>query len=268
MATKELVPQLEVIVAAKRQALMERKSKTPIEAVRALASMQKRPQPVLSSVRTDTAVMLIGQVRYRLPQTGPLSATYDPVAEGLRYVQAGAEAVALFTDETLYHGGLDDLVMVSRAINVPVISQDFVLDEYQVIEARAAGASALVLCASLLEQPTLRNLVSATQRNRMTAIVEVRNRDELEYALTLSPYVVGISTHDLNTQEDISPQVKGLFSLIPRSVQVMLTEGLKTLSEVEAAVRMGVDAVLIEESVLAEDPAHSKLQAVLRRQNP
>src|SRR5262245_18344419 len=107
MATKELVTQIDVIIAAKRQYLQERKSQTPIEAIRALASMQKRPHPVLSAINTDTPIMLIGHIKYSLPQTGPLMTTYDPVGLALRYVRAGVDAVTLFTDETLYQGGLD-----------------------------------------------------------------------------------------------------------------------------------------------------------------
>src|SRR5688500_10750561 len=192
MSTKDLIPQAEVVIAAKRQALAERRARTPIEAVRALASMQKRPQPVLNTVTADAQVVLIGQIKYT-PAQGNNTLDYDPVASALRYAKAGVEAVSLLTDETLYQGGLDDLVLVSRAVTVPVISQDFILDEYQIVEARAAGASALLLTSAVLEPPLLRTLVSATQRNRMTAIVEIHTAKELEYALRLSPYVIGIS---------------------------------------------------------------------------
>jgi indole-3-glycerol phosphate synthase len=265
MATKELIPQPDVILAAKRQSLDERKSRTPIEAVRALASMQKRPQPVLNTIAENAPVMLIGQIKYTAPHNGLLYEPYDPVATALRYVQAGVDAIALFTDETVYHGGLDDLVMVARAVNVPIISQDYILDEYQIVEARAAGASALMLYASALEKTLLRTLVSATQRNRMTAIVEVRSYEELDYALSLSPYVIGISSRDLFTPGFHSDQLHQLRPRIPANIRVMLTDGLTTLPEIEAAIKMGVDAVLVEGGLLDDPDVRADLQSMLHR---
>ncbi|MBZ0282901.1 MAG: hypothetical protein K8L97_19330 [Anaerolineae bacterium] len=262
MATKELTPQLDVILAAKRQYLQERKAKTPIEAVRALASMQKRPQPVLSSVMQDAPVMLIGQIKYA-PDTEPRRGGYDPVASAVKLVKNGADAVALFTDETLYQGGLDDLVLVSRAVSVPVISQDYFLDEYQIVEARAAGASALMLRAGILEPSALRTLVSATQRNRMTAIVEVHNSAELEHALKLSPYVIGIHPRDFRALDGGSGW--RIRPLAPPNIRVMVTEGLKTIDEVQAAVSLGVDAVLIDEHLLDDATQVADLHYALRR---
>ena len=93
MATKDLTPQAEIVIAAKRQALADRKSRTPIEAVRALASMQKRPKAVLNAVATDAQVALIGQIKYTQEKSG-LQTDYDPVATALRYVKAGVEAIS------------------------------------------------------------------------------------------------------------------------------------------------------------------------------
>lgn len=262
MATKELLPQLDVILAAKRQYLQERKAKTPIEAVRALASMQKRPQPVLSSVMHDASVMLIGQIKYT-PEADPLHGGYDPVASAVKMVKSGVDAVALFTDETLYQGGLDDLVLVSRAVSVPVISQDYFMDEYQVVEARAAGASALMLRAHMLEPSALRTLVSATQRNRMTAIVEVHNQTELENALKLSPYVIGINLRDFRSMDGSSGW--RIRPLTPPNIRIMITDGLKTIDEVQTAVELGVDAVLVDEHLLDDASKAADLQYALRR---
>ena len=252
------------MIAAKRQALADRKSRTPIEAVRALASMQKRPQPVLNTVTADAQVMLIGQIKYTQPQTNG-STDYDPVATALRYAKAGVEAVSLFTDEALYQGGLDDLVLVSRAVNVPVISQDFILDEYQIIEARAAGASALLLSSAVLEPALLRTLVSATQRNRMTAIVEIHTPDELDYALHLSPYVIGISNRDPWTHNYVDDHISKLRPLIPSNVNVMVTDGLQTLDEIEQVVKLGVHALLVRETILNDLEQVAQLNTILGR---
>lgn len=265
MTTKELVPQLDVILAAKRQYLLERKTKTPIEAVRALASMQKRPQPVLSMVTDSSRVMLIGQIKYALPQTGLIGDSYDPVAGALRYDRAEVDAVALFTDEGLYQRGLDDLVLVARAINLPVISQDYILDEYQVVEARAAGASAVILHSTVVEPPTLRALVSATHRNRMTAIVQITNQDELDYALSISPSVIGIRSREANTQQLDIDNARRLRAQIPSHIRVMFTDGLRSLDEVTAVTGLGLHAAIVRESVIESDEDLRRVNTLFNR---
>lgn len=267
MTTKELVPQLDVILSAKRRALSERKAKTPIEAVRALASMQKRPHPVLSTVTDAGTVMLIGQIKYTLPKTGDLNTSYDPVASALRFSQTGVDAIALFTDETLYQRGLDDLVLMSRAVNLPVISQDYILDEYQVVETRAAGASGLVLHSSVVDPATLRTLVSATQRNRMTAIVQVANQEELDYALALSPYVIGIRSRDADTQRLDIANARRLRDQIPSHIRVMFTDGLRSIDEVAAVAELGLHAVIVRETVIHEDSEIEALNRLLNRRS-
>ena len=251
MTTKELSPKLNEIITAKRKALEQRRAKTPIAALRALASMQSRPNPILSDVTpADEPIVIIGQVKHTLSHNGQL--VYDPVGAALRYQNLGVDAIALFTDEIVYANGLDDLMFVSRGVDLPVISQDYVLHEYQIIEARAAGASALMLSASVLDPPTLRALISDTQRNRMTAIVEVHNLAELEYALTLSPHVIGISSDNPFTPEielDLA-MTRRMRSLIPSHIRVMVMENLQTMEQVQEIASLEVDAMMVSESMI------------------
>ncbi len=251
MTTKELSPKLNEIIDAKRQSLEQRRAKTPIEALRALASMQNRPNPILSDVTSaDEPIVIIGQVKHTLSQNGQL--IYDPVGAALRYQNLGVDAIALFTDEIVYANGLDDLMFVSRGVDLPVISQDYVLHEYQIVEARAAGASALMLSASVLDPPTLRTLISDTQRNRMTAIVEVHNLAELDYALTLSPHVIGISSDNPFTPEielDLE-MTRRMRDRIPSHIRVMVMENLQSMQQVEIIANLGVDAMLVSEDMI------------------
>lgn len=267
MTTKELVPQLDVILAAKRRYLIERKTKTPIEAVRALASMQKRPYPVLSTVTDSSQVMLIGQIKYTLPQAGLMGDSYDPVAGALRYAQAGVDAVALFTDEVMYQRGLDDLVLVSRAVNLPIISQDYIVDEYQVVEARAAGASAVMLHSTVVEPALLRALVSATHRNRMTAIVQITNQDELNYALSISPSVIGIRSRDAATQQLDIDNARRLRDQIPSHIRVMFTDGLRSLDEATAVAGLGLHAAIVRETVIQSDDDLRQVNTLFNRRS-
>jgi len=259
--TRNLVPTVETIIAAKRQYVAERKAKTPIEAVRALASMQKRPQPILSTVSNDGRVMVVGRIVYSNADNGP--DTYDPVGTALRYARARVDAVALFTDMTLYQGGLDDLMLVSRAVNIPVISQDYILDEYQVVETRAAGASAVMLSASVLDGVLLRALVSASQRNRMTAIVQAQNEEELVYALSLSPHVIGLSKTEPNSRRLDVDTMARLRPMIPYHTRVMLADPVETFDEVKAIAGLRVDAIMVNEVLLGDSEKIQRLQALL-----
>lgn len=251
MTTRKLTSSIETIIAAKRHALAERKAKTPIEAIRALASMQSRPSPILSTVAdTSEPIILIGQIKHTRSSSGQV--VYDPVSMALRYAQKHVDAVSLFTDEVIYENGINDLMLVSRAVELPVICQDYVLDEYEIIEARAAGASALVLSAAVLDQQTLRRLISDTQRNRMTAIVQVHNEAELRYALTLSPHVIGLSSDNPMTPEielDLEA-TRRLRGLIPSHIRVMVMENLRTIEDAALVASLGVDAMMIDEQLL------------------
>ena len=248
----------ESIVIAKREALAARKAKTPIEAIRALASMQKRPQPVLGTVTNGAQTVLIGQVCH---QTS--AGAYDPVAAALRMLRAGFDALALFTDDTIYEGGLNDLTLVSRAVNVPVISQDYVVDEYQVVEARAAGASGLTVYANILDTTAQRLLVSATQRNRMTAIVQVGSENELSSALAISPQVIALHTGDpLNV--DVLRRMR---EQIPLHIRTFISYPLSTLEEVQAVVTVRSDAVLISSTLSEQRGIVTALRQILQHES-
>jgi indole-3-glycerol phosphate synthase len=259
--TQNLVPTVETIIAAKRQYLAERKSKTPIEAVRALASMQKRPQPILSTVSNDGRVMLVGRIIYN--NSNDNTDTYDPVGTALRYARARVDAVSLFTDSTIYQSGMDDLMLVSRAVSVPVLCQDYILEEYQVVETRAAGASAVVLPASVLDRALLRTLVSASQRNRMTAVVQVQNEDELAYALSLSPHVIGLSRTLPNSRRLDLDTLAQLRPMIPYHIRVMTTDPVESLDDVKAVVGLKVDAMMVNEVLLNDGDKVQRLHGLI-----
>lgn len=245
----------ESVLMAKRQALAARKAKTPIEAIRALASMQKRPQPVLGTVTNGADTVLIGQVCHNT-----FAGAYDPVSSALRLLRAGFDALALFTDETIYDGGLNDLTLVSRAVNAPIISQDYVFDEYQVVEARAAGASGITVYADILDTAAQRVLVSATQRNRMTAIVQVGSVDEIASALMISPQVIAIHTGDhLNIET-----MRLLREQIPLHIRTFISHPLSALEEVQAVAALHPDAVLISGTLVEQRNVVAQLRQLLQ----
>ena len=252
------------ILQAKRQDLAQRKRKTPIEAVRALASMQGRPTPLLNTVASDEPAILIGQILYAPPDDG--GEGDDPVAQAVRLARAGIDVISLFTDAKIYSGGLDDLMFVVRAVqpfNVPVISQDYTFDEYQVVEARAAGASGIVLDTALVDNATLRTLVSSTQRNRMTAIVRVADEDALDAAIALSPQVISLALPLPRTVADITA-CRRLRQRVPAHIRVTLDTPVQTVEDVTTASKVGLHAVFVPD-ILAQAEKLLTLRARLRQ---
>lgn len=232
----------DAVLAAKRERLRERQVKTPHAAVQALAEMQQRPRPVLNIVTGGQFITVIAQIKH--------GEIYDPVGMALHHSRLGVDAVSFFTDQHVYQHGLEDMLLVSRAIKIPIVSQDFILDGYHVAEARAAGASALTLYASLLDTVTLRRTVSLTQRWRMTAIVQVENREQLAYARELSPHVVAVgSLHEPDIQKQFD-LLATLRPYIPYNFHCMLLNSLTTIDEVAHALSLGVDAIVVDEHIL------------------
>ncbi len=232
---------------------------TPMEAMRALAGMQKRPQPVLSTVTNDHYVMLFGQIRYNAP-------AYDPVTAALRYMRAGLDGIALFTDNTIYDGGTNDLALITRAIPIPVILQNYIFDEYQVVEARAAGASALTLVAGLMDCEALRNLISSTQRNRMSAIVRVQTDQEMDCALGICPSaLIEIGRRDPTTGLLDFKRLDYMRAQIPSFARVLFYNRLRSFEEAEAVAQLKPHAVLINDRLLAQDHSIDRLHEIFAR---
>jgi indole-3-glycerol phosphate synthase len=252
-------PALEEIIVAKRDRLAHRKVMTPMEAMRALAGMQKRPEPMLSTVTNDHHVMLFGQIRYNMP-------AYDPVTAALRYARAGLDGIALFTDNTIYDGGINDLTLITRAVPVPVILQNYIFDEYQVVEARAAGASALTLVAGLMDCVALRSLISSTQRNRMAPIVRVQTDQEMECALGICPSsLIEVGRRDPLTGTLDIKRLSYMRSQIPSFARVLFYNRLRTFEEAESVAQLKPHAVLINDRLLAQDHAIERLHEIFAR---
>ncbi|MBC8100414.1 MAG: hypothetical protein H7Y11_13300 [Armatimonadetes bacterium] len=237
---------LDTIIAAKRERLQERRAKTPTAAVWALAEMQTPPHPALSMVTGGETIAVIGQITY--------GEVYDPVGAAMRYVRAGVDAVALLTDSPTYYSGLEDMPLVARAIKCPILYQDYLLDGYHVTEARAAGASAVTLYASVLNPLDLRRALSLAQRWRMTTLMQVETEAHMQQVRELSPHIVMIGSPDTPDFAHDLALFKHLRPSVPYNTHCMLLRCLTTLDEVTAAVAVEVDAVIVNDALLS-DPA-------------
>jgi indole-3-glycerol phosphate synthase len=244
----------DVVLKAKQQHLQMRERRSPWSAVVALASMQAHPRDIMNYV--DNHVAIIGQVR----RTAPI---YDPVAAAMDMIDAGADAIAFYTDHTVYASDLEDMWLLSRACkDVPILYQNYVLNIYHVAAARAANASAIWLDSAIQTTAGLRTNATTAQRFRFTVFISVHNNEELETALALSPHVICIGSPDQENLAESAQWLQKVRARVPRYIKLMLGQSLRTLDEVALALEAGVRGMVVDAELLRPETAATLRQWV------
>jgi indole-3-glycerol phosphate synthase len=245
---------LDEIVQATRDSLARRKRERPIaELEHELASRSEgRPfQEALSHPGTS----LIAEHKRRSPSAGVIREGASVADIVHAYERGGAAAISVLTEETHFGGSLDDLYEARRATQLPILRKDFCVDHYQLYEAKVAGADAVLLVVGSLRKDDLERLYAESQALDLDAIVEVHSEPELDSALELDVDVIGINNRNL---EDFSVDIQvtvDLLAAVPTGKTVVSESGIRTRQEIEELERVGVDAVLIGETLMrAADP--------------
>jgi indole-3-glycerol phosphate synthase len=216
-----------------------------------------RPQPASFAKalgRFDVAV--IAELKRRSPSRGEINARLSPEAQAVAYHAGGAAAISVLTEEHHFGGSAEDLVVVRAATPAPVLKKDFHIDPIQLVEARALGASAVLLIARALEPASLSLLAREAEQLGVEPFIEVRSEAELERALATGAPIIGVNSRDLETLAVDFAVTERLLPLIPASRVAVAESGVRTKSDVERIAHSGADAVLVG-SVLsaAVDPA-------------
>lgn len=212
-------------------------------------------------------VALIAECKRRSPGAGEIRPDLDPAALVAAYQAAGARALSVLTDELYFGGSLDDLGAARRATTIPVLRKDFTLDPLHVVEARSAGADAILLIVRVLADEELGLLLRLAGELGMAALVEAHDAEEVARALGAGARILGVNNRDLSTfRTDLDTTLR-LLDGIPRDVVVVSESGIGTRADVERLAAAGVDAVLVGETLLrASDPgsAAAELASVPR----
>jgi len=212
-------------------------------------------------------VSLIAEVKKASPSQGVLNANLDPAAQASIYASAGAAAISVLTDEKYFRGSLGDLVAVRAAVKVSVLRKEFIVDEYQLWESRAAGADAVLLIAAALEMKRLVDLLDAAKGIGLGTLVEAHTADELERALRCGAPVIGVNNRDLQTLRTSVETSLRLLPLIPSGPVAVSESGIFTGDDVERVVAAGAHAVLVGEALVrAQDVAGKVRELVLASQ--
>jgi indole-3-glycerol phosphate synthase len=220
----------------------------------------KRPDAAAFAARLarQDRVNVIAECKRRSPSKGILRAEYEPAAIAQAYERAGAAAVSVLTEPTFFDGSLTDLARVTRTVSVPVLRKDFVVDEYQLVEARAAGASAVLLIVAALDDRSLARLLRAATSLGLASLVEVHEREELDRAFEAGAGIIGVNARSLRTLEVRADIVLALGSAIPDDVIAVAESGISSGADVRALRETGYDALLVGERLMtAEDPGRA-----------
>lgn len=217
-----------------------------------------RPPSLARALRRET-VAVIAEVKRRSPSAGSIREDLDPADRAERYARAGAAAISVLTDGPFFGGSLDDLrAAVSRA-PVPVLRKDFILDELQILEARGAGAAAVLLIVRALAPVRLAALHRFARELGLDALVEVHTPDELTRALDAGATVVGVNSRDLDTFRIDTAAAWQLLRAVPADRLAVAESGMATVADVTAAAHAGADAVLIGTALSASADAEALL---------
>jgi indole-3-glycerol phosphate synthase len=217
----------------------------------------KRPDPPsFRDALRGERVRVVAEVKRRSPSAGVIRGDLEPGERSVLYAEQGASAISVLTDGPHFGGSMADLRAATSKVAVPVLRKDFILDELQILEARAAGASAVLLIVRALTPDRLRALVVSAQSIGLAALVEVHTATELHRALDAGAEIVGVNSRDLDTFRIDAASAWELLATVPGEMVAIAESGMSGREDVERAAAAGADAVLIGTALsAAPDPA-------------
>ena len=255
---------LDEILDAKRVEVERRKAAVPIRELK--SRVWDAPAPLDFAkrlVRNESGLpAVIAEVKKASPSKGVIREDFDPVSIATAYEDAGAAAISVLTDEKFFQGSLSYLRQIKQAVSLPVLRKDFIIDEYQVYESRAAGADALLLIVAALEQGTLVDLMNRATEIGMQYLVEVHDEAEMEVAIDVCAPIIGINNRNLKTFEVSLDVTARLLPMVPRAKKVS-ESGIFTREDMMGLGKLGVDAVLIGEALMREPDVGAKLRELI-----
>lgn len=255
---------LQAIVAATRIRVANARA---LEPELALTERARRARPRAQAFRDALAapgrVNIIAECKRRSPSRGVLRAAYDPVAIAAGYVAAGAAALSVLTEPMFFDGALDHLIRVRKAVDVPLLRKDFIIEPYQLLEAAAAGADAVLLIVAALSDQELAALARQADGLGLASLIEVHTGEELDRALAAGASIVGVNNRNLRTLEvdvDLSERLAGR---LPSSVIAVSESGLKSAADLARLSALGYRAFLMGERFMTAPDPGAALAALL-----
>ncbi len=258
---------LNKILAVKREEVAAAVLIKPLAEVRAAAEAQARPRDFVGAIRGKLAAgesAVIAEIKKASPSKGVIRADFRPAEIAADYVAHGAACLSVFTDRQFFQGAPEYLQAARAACALPVLRKDFLVDAYQVYEARAMGADAILLIAAALDLPTMRKFETVAQSLGLAVLVEVHNGDELDAALQLETPLIGINNRNLRTFEVSLQTTLDLLPRIPEGRIVVTESGILATGDVELMRRHDVGTFLVGEAFMRQPHPGQALAGLFR----
>ena len=255
---------LEAIVAATRarvDAAIEREPKASLEK----RAMARTPNGAAFAARLSRvgSVNVIAECKRRSPSRGVLRTAYDPVEIAKGYERAGAAAISVLTEPGFFDGALEHLVAVRAAVQIPLLRKDFMIDDYQLLEARAAGADAILLIVAALDDRALLALSATARALQLAALVEVHDQHECRRALAAGATIIGVNNRNLRTLKVDLDASRQIAAMLPAEVIGISESGLKTRADLQSMKALGYKAFLMGERFMVEPDPGAALSGLI-----
>jgi len=258
---------LGTIVAATRRIVEVRQAERPLSTLAREQTRTPRGPAFEKALRRDTApgtARVIAECKRRSPSKGILRADYHPASHARAYAEAGAVAISVLTEPTFFDGSLDHLRDVRGAVDLPLLRKDFVVTEYQLLEAAVLGADAVLLIVGALDQRALASLIRAAHGLSLAALVEIHDLDELHRAVDAGARIIGVNSRNLRTLA-VDPAVFELVAThLPSSTTTVAESGIRTREDLTRLSQIGYDAFLVGERLIAQPDPGAALRELVR----
>ena len=256
---------LDKIVATKWQEIAAAKIALPERELRELAACAPPPRDFFAPLAAPGPIKLIAEIKKASPSKGLIRADFDPVKIAQIYEAHGATCLSVLTDELYFQGSLDYLRDVRSAVGIPVLRKDFMLDVYQLYQARAVGADAVLLIAECLDDCNLRKLHNEAVALGMAPLVELYEPENLQRVFDAGATLIGVNNRNLHTFEVDIEHTLRLRDRVPDQCVLVAESGIRTRDDVNRLQAAGVDAMLVGESLMAQDNLAASVDRLLGR---
>lgn len=255
---------LDQILLATRARVAQAKASADMKALERFAN-QHKPRGFASALRerSKTSAAVIAELKRASPSKGMIRGSFHPAALALELHRAGAAALSVLTEEEFFLGSLDYLVEVSAAVPIPLLRKDFMVDEFQVLEARAHSADAILLIVAALNDQELRSLYQRAKELELDVLCEVHNEQELKRAIDAGCEIIGVNNRNLKTFDVSLATAEKLAAQIPGSALKVAESGINSHADIARLRAVGYQAFLVGESLMREDRPGQALGALL-----
>lgn len=226
------------------------------------APSPRKVTPLRETLLTSDHLGVIAEIKRSSPSKGAISLTVDPVSQAKQYEVNGATAISVLTDKTFFNGAMEDLQAVSNAVNIPVLCKDFIIHPAQIDQAKAAGATIILLIVAAISEKRLNELFDYAKEQDLEVLCEVHDAKEMEIANNLNPDLIGINNRNLKTFEVDLHTTEQLAKLAQPGSILVSESGIKTSLDAKIAATAGARAILVGETLMRSEDLAATFQSL------